>query len=459
MPHFTRRARIDAVLGMALTLALIGAASAADAAEPTPVPVSASPTPTAISSSAPTSAPSPSSGTVERGATTVLEGSSAALVSISGRVVFDKRTTAAQRAAVSIEALPVRGNPLPKGAVTYDARTGNFRITGLSPAEYTLDSRMTVETGSFVPANAWTAVDTRKGSVSGVTIDYGSAEGGIQSELIIFEEETAFNGVSVIATDTTTKADSRFVLFGGGLGGIYAHFAAPTGTTVTVRAEYTDGRVVYYDGTSTGSPDASRAVAVTTGLWEWKQITLDWAAAALPKLSASTPTIPGTARVGATLTAKTGTWTKGAKLTYQWLANGAAITGATASTFTPVAAQQGKKLSVRVTGTLAGYTSVSKTSKPTAAVAAGILTAPTPTIRGTARVGTTLTAVPGTWTSGTTLTYQWFANGAKIRGATSASFTPTSAQRGAKLTVTVTGTKAGYTSKSVTSKATTAVAR
>lgn len=83
---------------------------------------------------------------------------------------------------------------------------------------------------------------------------------------------------------------------------------------------------------------------------------------ALQRLSAPTPAIAGTARVGAILTAKPGTWTTGSTLTYQWSADGTAIPGATASTFTPTGAQVGTRLTVTVTGTKVGFLTAAKTS-------------------------------------------------------------------------------------------------
>ncbi|MDR0431794.1 MAG: glycoside hydrolase family 3 C-terminal domain-containing protein [Bifidobacteriaceae bacterium] len=85
-------------------------------------------------------------------------------------------------------------------------------------------------------------------------------------------------------------------------------------------------------------------------------------------LSSATPKIKGTVKVGKTLKITKGTWTKGASFTYRWYANGKAIKGATKASLKLKAAQKGKKITVRVTGKLAGYNKVSKTSKATKAV-------------------------------------------------------------------------------------------
>jgi surface antigen len=57
-------------------------------------------------------------------------------------------------------------------------------------------------------------------------------------------------------------------------------------------------------------------------------------------------------------------------LHYQWKQNGVTIAGATSSSYTPTPADVGKTMTVTVTGTKGGYTTASKTSSPTAAVAA-----------------------------------------------------------------------------------------
>lgn len=177
--------------------------------------------------------------------------------------------------------------------------------------------------------------------------------------------------------------------------------------------------------------------------------------------TAPVPTITGTARVGELLTAVLGTWIPAATTTtYQWFRDGAAIAGATATTYRAVAADLGTAITVTATGTRLGYTSTTRTSDATDDVVIGVFSpAPVPVITGTARVGLVLTAVPGTWGSVTpTLTYQWQRDDVDIAGATAATYELTSLDLGAVLTVTVTATSAGFTTATRTSIGTSAVA-
>ena len=72
-------------------------------------------------------------------------------------------------------------------------------------------------------------------------------------------------------------------------------------------------------------------------------------------------------------------------------------------------------------------------------------------------MGSRLTAVPYTWTSGTRLSYQWYMNGRAISRATGSSLVVTPAMVKARITVRVTGTKSGYISAARTSARTAAV--
>ncbi|MDF9752817.1 hypothetical protein M2428_004295, partial [Arthrobacter sp. ES3-54] len=178
-------------------------------------------------------------------------------------------------------------------------------------------------------------------------------------------------------------------------------------------------------------------------------------------ISAPMPQISGSTKVGSSLTALPGTWTpEPVQLAYQWYRSGQAITDATAKTYVLTGADAGKLITVMVTGTRTGYDSTSRLSSPTTAIANGGLSVPVPTLTGTAMVGSTLTAVPGTWgPAPVVLAYQWKANGVVIAGATAATYKPVAADAGKTLTVTVTGSKSGYTTVSKTSAATAAVAK
>ena len=78
------------------------------------------------------------------------------------------------------------------------------------------------------------------------------------------------------------------------------------------------------------------------------------------------PKVTGKTKVGKTLTASPGTWSvTGLTVKYRWLREGNVIRGATAKSYRLSKASKGHRISVRVTVSCAGYTTVSKTSAPT----------------------------------------------------------------------------------------------
>ena len=190
------------------------------------------------------------------------------------------------------------------------------------------------------------------------------------------------------------------------------------------------------------------------------------------------PTITGTAQVGQTLTADTSgiSDTEGladVSYSYQWVSNDGTsdtdITGATDSTYTLVADDEGKTIKVRVSFTDDAANEETLTSDATAAVAARANSPATgvPTIGGTVQVGETLTAdttgiADSDGLSGATFSYQWISNDGNsdtdIVGATSSTYTLVSADEGKTIKVTVSFTDEEGFEESLTSAATATVA-
>ena len=119
---------------------------------------------------------------------------------------------------------------------------------------------------------------------------------------------------------------------GGQTGDSYTLVQADVGKQISVKA--TGTKVAYATGTST-----SNAVSVTAG------------PAPVPSQS---PSISGTKTVGQSLVANPGTWPSGARYTYRWLRNGAAISGATATSYRLQPADATKSIAVEVTASITG---------------------------------------------------------------------------------------------------------
>ena len=185
------------------------------------------------------------------------------------------------------------------------------------------------------------------------------------------------------------------------------------------------------------------------------------------------PTISGTAQVGQTLRANTSGISDADGLTnvsysYQWLADNNEIIGATSSTYTLRASDNGKVITVRATFTDDEGSEQTLTSAATAAVTGvqgttvNTLATGTPTISGTAQVGQTLRANTSGISDADGLTnvsysYQWLADNNEIIGATSSTYTLRASDNGKVITVRVTFTDDAGNDESLTSAATAAV--
>lgn len=225
--------------------------------------------------------------------------------------------------------------------------------------------------------------------------------------------------------------------------------ANATFANYTIRADDVGAQItVVVSGVKTGfsaDPKESPAVSIL--------------GAAMP---GAIPVVTGTPQVGARLTGTVTDWDPtGSTLTYKWYADSTLVQeGGTSLTVPAIAA--GKKVVLEVTGRKRGYTSITKASVPTDLVAPGTLTTGTPSIRGYAKVGQTLTASPGYWgPNGVRISYRWKIGRDRVTGSKGAKQTlviPRTA-RGKRITVIVTGRLAGYALARRTSASTAKVVR
>jgi hypothetical protein len=214
----------------------------------------------------------------------------------------------------------------------------------------------------------------------------------------------------------------------------YTQVAKDVGHTIAVTVRATDA-----NGTSSAYAPAAGLVAAATA----------------PSPPAQPP-LAGDPIVGTALQIQSAA----AGATYAWLRcneNGracAAIAGQTGPSYTLVADDAGHTIIVTVTA--ARQTVLSIRSGLVRATPGPVL-AVAPSVTGTLQLGKKLTAAPGVWTSGGTITfaYQWYrcdANAAhcsSIHGATKATYTAVAKDVGATIGVTVnatdsTGTTPGY---------------
>ena len=273
-------------------------------------------------------------------------------------------------------------------------------------------------------------------------------------------KETLAADVSGIADeDGLTNASYRYqwvrsnggtnVDISGHTGSTYTLDSADEGKTIKVRVSFTDDA----DNNETLTSAATAAVA------------------AKPNTAATgLPTISGTAQVDVRLTADVSSIADADGLSnvsysYQWMAGGSDIDGATGSSHVLTSSEQGQTITVRVTFTDDADNQETLTSAATAAVAAkpNIAATGLPTISGTVQVDETLTAE----TSGiadedgldnVSYSYQWMAGGADIDGATGSSHTLTPNELGQTIQVRVSFTDDADNRESLTSAETAAVA-
>ena len=276
------------------------------------------------------------------------------------------------------------------------------------------------------------------------------------------------------------------------------------GTTYTVKMVETQGWWMYIgvdrelpfdfvlelDGARFASGDASFRSYSYGNIYRWEGTGLSWKdgdtvevrllrafedETAVNSAATGAPIISGTVQVGEMLSANVSgiADTDGltnATFSYQWLADDAAITGATGSTYTLADADEGKAIAVQVSFTDDAGNDETLASAATEtvsfAVQPQVANSPAtgaPTISGTARVGQTLTAdttgiADENGLDNAAFTYQWLADNAAIAGATDSTYTLADADEGKAIKVQVSFTDDAGNDETLTSAATDAVA-
>lgn len=200
-----------------------------------------------------------------------------------------------------------------------------------------------------------------------------------------------------------------------------------------------------------------RTVFSKDGAWTVERIYQTFRVGSGALVVKSVPSIEGALRTGAKLTVKDGTYNVGGVWLnhFQWYRNGQPIKGATDSSYTLTSADAGKRMYVTMEAFAEGYGNVSTWVWETTEVSGGTLTAKSkPTISGAASAGSTVTATKGAWNiAPTSYAYQWYLNGAPIKGATNPTYTLTGTDVGRKITAKVTAKRYGYKTGSVTTAA------
>jgi len=265
------------------------------------------------------------------------------------------------------------------------------------------------------------------GSITGTVVTAGDAQAVTAVQVDLYD-----GSGSVLAT-TQPAADGSYTFAGLTPADYTLHFAMTGTQAADYLAEWWDNQPLQQDAT----PVTVAAGQVTT-----------LAEAQLDQVPLSpAPSIAGTAAVGQTLTGTVGTWRPTPdSFDYQWFADGVPIPDATGTAYLLTVAELGKAVTLSVTAHRAGADPITTLSAATGPVGPGAFTsAPTPVITGSTVAGQILQVLPGSWTpAGASLSYLWYRNGLGLANTNRASYALTTADLGARISVKVTATEAGY---------------
>ncbi|MCX7397725.1 MAG: DUF4347 domain-containing protein [Planctomycetales bacterium] len=344
-------------------------------------------------------------------------------------------------------------------------RDGTDTLTNIERAEF-LDGLYDLTNHTFSPFVAPSL------TISGLTLTYTEDSGpiAIDDQLTISDADSAtLNSATVRITGNYNSTQD--LLSFTNQSGISGAWDSSTGTlTLTGSASVADYeaalRSVTYSNNSNAPSTSNRTISITATDAQLTSVaaTRTIAVVATNDTPVGLPAITGFVREDQTLTADVsgladidGLGT----ISYQWLRNGASISGATNSTYTSTDADVGAAISVRVRYTDGHGTLESLTSSSTDAIT-GINDTPVglPVIQGTIRENQTLTANTSAINDADGLgafSYQWLRNGSAISGATDSNYATEDADVGTNLSVQISYTDNQGTTETLTSVSTTAV--
>jgi uncharacterized protein YjbI with pentapeptide repeats len=166
--------------------------------------------------------------------------------------------------------------------------------------------------------------------------------------------------------------------------------------------------------------------------------------------TAEATSLSGIRVVGSELSINQVSWAKGLNYSYQWYVNGIALSGATSPTLVMNKSLQGKRLSLTVLAK-SRATTIGSVTTPSVLIGAGTMLTKVVKLFGVAKVSSTLLVKVPAWVSGAKVSYQWYANGKAVKGATFTSFKPLKSHKGQQVYVKVSQSAIGYKAASANS--------
>ena len=333
---------------------------------------------------------------------------------------------------------------------------GTYTISGLTPGHYLVSfpvgngmdpvppladewysNSHTVDNAALVTITASdvTGIDATlewSGSISGtVTVAPGTPDASKTGLVAVATSATTGNVVALV--DATTGAYTIPYLPNGSYTVLFQASVAFGGDTLLRNEVYND----MYD-VADATPVVVADGAATTGINAELSRTGHFTSTATPVITHLS------LAAGSTLGINGGNWAPQPTFSMRWYRNGAPISGAVGPQYVLTTADRGKDITFTLTASKAGFTTVIRTSDPLH-IPLAFTTTVTPTITGSVRAGSTLTAHNGTWSPAmTSASYQWKVDGGIIDGATGSTYVVATADRGHSISVTVTGMRAGY---------------